>query len=331
MSIARHANPVRSALLPLLLDHVRMARPDHWIKNLFVLPGIALGLALSDGPVAGVVAASVAALIATCLLASANYTINEWLDAKQDCHHPVKSNRPAAMGRVTMGGVMLQYALLAVAGLAMAALVNSFFVGFAGLLLAMGLVYNVPPARTKDRTYLDVLSESINNPIRLLLGWSVVVDTALPPASAVLAYWMGGAYLMAIKRLAEYNMIGDPARAARYRRSFRYYTSNTLLVSAFFYAITSAFFLAIFLIKYRNEFLLAFPLFSALFAWYLVIGLKKGSAAEAPEKLYRETRFLLFNAVVACAVVSLFFVDIPWLQLIQDVQPVTYEFIRRGV
>ena len=30
----------------------------------------------------------------------------------------------------------------------------------------MGVAYNVPPVRTKDRAYLDVLSESVNNPLR---------------------------------------------------------------------------------------------------------------------------------------------------------------------
>ena len=38
----------------------------------------------------------------------------------------------------------------------------------AAVLLLMGIAYNVPPLRTKDRPYLDVLSESVNNPLRLL-------------------------------------------------------------------------------------------------------------------------------------------------------------------
>jgi len=30
----------------------------------------------------------------------------------------------------------------------------------------------VPPIRTKDRVYLDVISESANNAVRLVLGWA---------------------------------------------------------------------------------------------------------------------------------------------------------------
>ena len=44
----------------------------------------------------------------------------------------------------------------------------------------------------------------------------------------------------------------------------------------------AAFFLAVFLIKYRVEFLLALPLFAALFTVYLWIALKPTSSAMAP-------------------------------------------------
>ena len=67
--------------------------------------------------------------------------------------------------------------------------------------------------------------------------------------------------------------IGDPTRAALYRRSFGRYSESTLLLSAFFYAICSAFFIAIFLIKYRVGLVLTFPMFATLFTWYLAIGL----------------------------------------------------------
>lgn len=103
----------------------------------------------------------------------------------------------------------------------------------AAVLLLMGIAYNVPPLRTKDRPYLDVLSESVNNPLRLLMGWFVVIPDQLPPYSLMLAYWMGGDFLMAMRRYSEYRRIGDPARAGAYRRSFRRYTEETLLLSSF--------------------------------------------------------------------------------------------------
>ena len=66
----------------------------------------------------------------------------------------------------------------------------------------------------------------------------------------------------------------DPQQAALYRRSFASYSEQSLLLSVFFYAICAAFFIGIFLIKYRIEFVLTFPLFAVLFTWYLWIGLQ---------------------------------------------------------
>lgn len=150
-----------SPYLELARPYVRIARFDHWIKNIFVLPGIALALVLDAGlriewyvlPIG---------LVAVGLVASANYVINEYLDAEFDRLHPLKRDRPGARGQLTLHLVLLEYLLLAALGLGLATLVNLSFVVVAAALLIMGLVYNVQPLRTKDRVYLDVLSESVN-------------------------------------------------------------------------------------------------------------------------------------------------------------------------
>jgi 4-hydroxybenzoate polyprenyltransferase len=188
------------------------------------------------------------------------------------------------------------------------------------MLLLMGIIYNVPPLRSKDRAYLDVLSESINNPIRFLFGWFAVTQTALPPVSALLAYWMGGAFLMGVKRYSEYRRINDPARAMLYRRSFGTYSEESLLLSSFFYAVCSAFFIGVFLIKYRIEYVLTFPLFAVLFTWYLAIGLESDSAAQAPEKLYKEGIFMGFAGFTFLMAAVLFFVRLPFLHSLMDPQ-----------
>ena len=42
---------------------------------------------------------------------------------------------------------------------------------------------------------------------------------------------------MAIKRFAEYKMMGNPNIAERYRKSLQRYTDHTLLICAFCYAM----------------------------------------------------------------------------------------------
>lgn len=305
-----------------IMNYIRIARIDHWFKNVFVLPGTAIALLLADIPIADAIVPTLIALLSVSLLASANYTINEFLDAETDKHHPLKQSRPGAAGQLKGSWVSVEYVVLIAAAFALATRLPSGFSWFLALFMVMGLCYNVPPVRSKDRAFLDVLSESVNNPLRLLLGWSALVAGSLPPSSIILSYWMGGAFLMAVKRFAEFRFIGNRQRAIEYRQSFSGYTEETLLLSSFFYALSASFFLGIFLIKYRIEFLITFPFFALLFAWYLAIGLKPDSEAQRPEKLYRNWYFLAYVVFLGGLVVTLFVVDIPILQLFVD----QYEF-----
>ncbi|MNY32095.1 hypothetical protein D3C86_1662880 [compost metagenome] len=108
-------------------------------------------------------------------------------------------------------------------------------------------------------------------------------------------------------------MIANPEVAGQYRRSFKYYTENSLLVSMFFYGITCAFFMGIFLIKDRIELLVSFPFFALLFSWYLRIGLLNDSPVQGSEKLYTRKWFMLYVILFTILLCVLMFVEIPWL------------------
>ena len=70
-------------------DYIKIARVDHWIKQLFIVPGMIFALFLTRNPItAAVVKDIVLALISTSFVASANYVINEWLDAESDKEKP---------------------------------------------------------------------------------------------------------------------------------------------------------------------------------------------------------------------------------------------------
>lgn len=125
---------------------------------------------------------------------------------------------------------------------------------------------------------------------------------------------------MAAKRFAEYRFIDDPERAGLYRLSFKSYTEEKLLLSAFFYAITSAVFLGVFLVKYKIEFLLVLPFFGVLFVWYLHIGFQTNSVSQAPEKLYTQRGFMAFTMALGIISLALFFVEIPSLAFLVEVK-----------
>jgi hypothetical protein len=191
-----------------------------------------------------------------------------------------------------------------------------------------GIVYNVRPLRTKEKPYLDVISESVNNPLRLTIGWAMVDPTTLPPSSIILAYWCGGAFLMAAKRYSEYREIVGSHGAElliRYRASFAGYSEVSLNISCFVYGLLSTFFLAIFLIKYRVEYLLVVPPVIALFGYYLALSSQPASSAQNPETLFRERKLIALVVVLAVAFVVATFVDIPLLSIFSGQQFITLQ------
>ena len=60
------------------------------------------------------------------------------------------------------------------------------------------------------------------------------------------------------------------------------------------------------------------PLIATLFTWYVAIGLKRDSAAQAPEKLHRERAFMCFAAMTFLVAALLFFVDLPFLRALME-------------
>jgi hypothetical protein len=126
---------------------------------------------------------------------------------------------------------------------------------------------------------------------------------------------------MASKRFAEYRSLANAATAAAYRRSFRFYDEPRLLVSMFFYASGAALLLGVFIIRYHLELILAVPLIAGCFSYYLHIALKRDSAAQHPERLYRETGLVVYLCACLMAFVGLMFVEIPVLYDMFNVAP----------
>lgn len=296
------------------LDYIRIARPSYWIKNVFVVPGILLAFFFAHVKTTeNVWFGAVLGIVCACLVASSNYVLNEILDVPSDLHHPDKRHRPIASGRVLVWVAIVEWLVLAIVGLGLAWLVNPGLFGSCLLLWIMGLLYNVPPVRVKDVPYFDVLCESINNPIRLAIGWYCMNVHAMPTLSVLMAYWMFGAFLMAIKRFAELRHIGDSRLSSAYRKSFEFYNEERLLVSILFYAALFGMFAGVFIARYRIELVLGIPFVGFAVASYFRMGFKPDSPTASPEKLWRYPAIIVPACLAFLICSLLLFIDIPLL------------------
>jgi 4-hydroxybenzoate polyprenyltransferase len=224
------------------------------------------------------------------LIASANYILNEILDAPFDAMHPTKKHRGIPAGKVKVS--ILWWIK---AGLIVSAFLLAWLFGFnwayqaaLALLLISGIVYNVKPLRLKDRAFMDVIAESFNNPIRLWLGYyALAAPNFVPPISIVLAWWFFGALLMTGKRYSEFRFIADAELSGRYRRSFQVYTEKSLILAMITYANLFCFCTGVAMAVYPrlNDLVFVFPLIVLAVVAYFQHAMKEETARLEPEQL----------------------------------------------
>jgi 4-hydroxybenzoate polyprenyltransferase len=101
-----------------LRAYIRLARPQQWVKNAFVLPGLLFGHALDDPAKVG---AAITATLAFCLMSSAVYAMNDCFDRNRDRDHPDKRDRPIASGAISPGAAVAFASILAAGALALGA------------------------------------------------------------------------------------------------------------------------------------------------------------------------------------------------------------------
>ena len=91
-----------------------------------------------------------------------------------------------------------------------------------------------------------------------------------------------------------------------------------MTASCFVYALLSSFFLAIFLVKYRIEYLLTVPVIIALFTRYLVLSMLTSSLSRNPENLFHERGLVVLVALLAAVFALMTLIDVPALEAFTD-------------
>jgi 4-hydroxybenzoate polyprenyltransferase len=158
---------------------IRLARPKHWAKNVFVVLPVPFALAAGAHLAP---AGFLLGLLGFCLVTSAVYTFNDLSDAQADRFHPKKRHRPLAAGQVSRGAAIGQIvALLGVGlGLCWAAGNSRTVMAIVLAYVVINVAYNLG---AKHVALLDVFLLSSGFVIRVLLGCALL---AAPPSAWLL-------------------------------------------------------------------------------------------------------------------------------------------------
>jgi len=178
---------------------IEAMRPKQWTKNGFAFAAILFAKKLTD-PTA--LASTFVAFGALCLGASACYLVNDIADAERDRQHPDKANRPIASGRLNPGTAAVAAAVLMLASVGVAMVVNLDLALCVGVYILMTLAYTF---HLKHVVIMDVLIIAIGFVLRAVAG-ALAISVDISPWLLVCTLLL--ALFMAIaKRRGELQML----------------------------------------------------------------------------------------------------------------------------
>jgi 4-hydroxybenzoate polyprenyltransferase len=187
--------------------YLELARPAHWVKNVFVLAGVVFGHAWDDPTL---LAGAFITTFAFCLASSAVYAFNDSLDAEQDRDHPDKRDRPVARGAISTREAFAIAGVLAAAALAAATWVGATAVGIVAAYLALNIAYTLGLKRVP---VVDVFVIAAGFMLRLLAGTAGI---GVEPSQWLLACgFLLTLFLGFAKRRAELARLADDAAQHR--------------------------------------------------------------------------------------------------------------------
>ncbi|MGO8790923.1 MAG: decaprenyl-phosphate phosphoribosyltransferase [Terriglobia bacterium] len=153
---------------------IETLRPQQWVKNGFIFAALIFSQSLMRWDRCRLV---LLATIVFCLVSSATYVLNDIMDAPEDRHHPAKSRRPIAAGRLDARTAAVAGTILGSVGLIGAWRLNSGFFEIVVSYLALNILYST---FLKHVFLLDVFIVAAGFLFRVIAG-GLVIRVAISP------------------------------------------------------------------------------------------------------------------------------------------------------
>lgn len=148
----------------IVIEILKSLRPQQWIKNFFIFAAIIFSRNIFNLPL---LLKDVIAFIAFCVLSSSLYILNDLKDLEEDKHHPIKSKRPLASGRLKKSHAILSFVILSSLGFILAVTLNRNFFIIALVYFILQIAYSF---RIKHVVILDVFVIAAGFLIRVVAG-----------------------------------------------------------------------------------------------------------------------------------------------------------------
>lgn len=145
-------------------SYVKLARPQQWIKNMFLFAPLIFSRHLFEGEF---VKTELHAFFVFCLLSSAIYILNDIADRETDSLHPIKRTRPIAAGTISVGKGMIFAVILLVITAVLAGMLSRQFQLVAAIYAVLNLAYSF---RLKQVILVDVFVIAAGFMLRVLAG-----------------------------------------------------------------------------------------------------------------------------------------------------------------
>ena len=191
----------------MLTALVKLSRPAHWPKNVFVLAPLVFAHLLH---VPSALARTLVAFVCFCIASSIVYVFNDYRDRELDRRHPIKMRRPLAAGTIAPA-VALGFATLLLVGLILAASwLGGKFLAVVLIYLGLNALYSLGLKRV---VILDVMIVSLGFVLRVL-GGGVAIDVEIS-AWLLLCTIFLALFLAFSKRRHELVLLAEEARIQR--------------------------------------------------------------------------------------------------------------------
>jgi len=211
---------------------LRLVRPHQWLKNGLVFLPLIAGHRWVDSVM---VADTLAAFVAFCLVASSAYVLNDLLDVEYDRAHPRKKHRPVAAGTVPQIVALCLWPVLLGTGAVVAFLLST---DAAWVLAGYFILTTLYSVKLKRIALLDILTLTVLYTSRILAGGAATgID---------LSYWLIGFVLFLffalaiMKRVTEVRGLSATGNSVTAGRGYRAGDEQLLLPLGISCSVTAA-------------------------------------------------------------------------------------------